>query len=144
MNSIDINEKEEKLVIERYTELKTERSRYITRWKDVQNFVAITNEVNTEFDDTKQPNEQKDVYINDPTAFISVNQAGDYLAGILWNLNAVTLEPSKYIKEKAGKDLSDFYKKATNIFLEQMNATDAGFQSILKSYCYEQLYSLFF
>lgn len=139
MNTIDITEQEEKLVIERFRELKTERNRYIDRWKDVQDYVAITNEINTEFEDNKQPNEQKDIFINDPTAFISVNQAGDYLAGILWNMNAVTLEPSKYIKDKAqGADLSDFYKKATDIFLEQMNATDAGFQSILKSYCYEQ------
>ncbi len=139
MNTIDITEKEENLVIERFKELKTERNKYIERWKDVQNYVAITNEINTEFEDNKQPNEQKDVFINDPTAFTSVNQAGDYLAGILWNLNAVTLEPSKYIKDKAqGIDLSAFYKKATEVFLEQMNATDSGFQSILKSYCYEQ------
>lgn len=139
MNTIDITEQEEKLVIERFRELKTERNRYIDRWRDVQDYVAITNEINTEFEDNKQPNEQKDIFINDPTAFISVNQAGDYLAGILWNLNAVTLEPSKYIKDKAqGADLSAFYKKATEVFLEQMNATDAGFQSILKSYCYEQ------
>lgn len=139
MYNIDLSEKEENLVIERFKELKTERNKYIDRWKDVQKYVAITNEINTEFEDNRQPNEQKDIFINDPTAFTSVNQAGDYLAGILWNLNAVTLEPSTYIKDKAqGTDLSAFYKKATEIFLEQMNATDSGFQSILKSYCYEQ------
>lgn len=139
MNDIDLNEKENKLVTGRFEELKTERNKYIPRWKDVKNLVSITNEVNSEFDDTQQPNEQKDVFINDPTAFICTNQAGDYLAGILWGLNAITLEPSEYIKKKAkGADLSEFYKKATEITLEQMNATDAGFQSILKSYCYEQ------
>lgn len=139
MNNIDITEKEQNLVIARYKELKSERTKYIPRWKEVQQYVAITNEVNSEFEDTQQPNEQKDIFINDPTAFSSVNQAGDYLAGILWSQNAVTLEPSKYVKEKAqGSDLSQFYKKATEVFLEQMNATDAGFQSILKSYCYEQ------
>lgn len=139
MNDIDLNEKENKLVTDRFQELKTERNKYIPRWKDVKNLVSITNEVNSEFDDTQQPNEQKDVFINDPTAFICTNQAGDYLAGILWGLNAITLEPSEYIKKKAkGADLSEFYKKATEITLEQMNATDAGFQSILKSYCYEQ------
>ena len=136
---MDITDKEQSLVIERFKELKEERTKYIPRWREIRDYVSITNEINSEFDETKQPNEQKDVFINDPTAFISVNQAGDYLAGILWNLNAVTLEPSKYIKEQAkGSDLSNFYKKATEIFLEQMNATDAGFQSILKSYCYEQ------
>jgi len=139
MNNIDIDEKENKLVIDRFTELKTERTKYIPRWREVQNLVSITNEINSEFEDTKQPSEQKDIFINDPTAFICVNQAGDYLAGILWGLNAITLEPSEYIKKKTkGADLSEFYKKATKVTLEQMNATDAGFQSILKSYCYDQ------
>lgn len=136
---MDITDKEQSLVIERFKDLKQERTRYTPRWREIREYVSITNEVNAEFEDTRQPSEQKDIYINDPTAFISVNQAGDYLAGILWNLNAVTLEPSKYIKDKAqGSDLSNFYKKATEVFLEQMNATDAGFHSVLKSYCYEQ------
>lgn len=136
---MDITDKEQSLVIERFKDLKQERTRYTPRWREIREYVSITNEVNAEFEDTRQPSEQKDIYINDPTAFISVNQAGDYLAGILWNMNAVTLEPSKYIKDKAqGSDLSNFYKKATEVFLEQMNATDAGFHSVLKSYCYEQ------
>ena len=139
MNTIDITEKEEKLVIELFQELKTERNKYIPHWKDIQNYVAITNDVNSEFEDNYNKSKQKDVFINNPTAFISVNQAGDYLAGILWNLNAVTLEPSEYIKNQSnGADFSDFYKKATETFLSQMNSSDAGFQSILKSYCYEQ------
>lgn len=139
MDTIDLTEKEEKLVVDRYKELKEERTRYISLWQDVQDYVSITNEVNSEFDKTREPNKQKDIFINDPTAFTSVYQAGDYLAGILWSNNAVTLEPSEYIKDKAqGADLSKFYKKATKVFLKQMNATDAGFQSILKSYCYEQ------
>lgn len=136
---IDIDDKESKLVIERFKELKTERNKYVPRWRDVQNYVAITNEINSEFEDTQQPSEQKDIFINDPTGFICVNQAGDYLAGILWNLNAVTLEPSDYIeRQSGGEDLSDFYKRSTKRFLEQMNATDAGFQSVLRSHCYDQ------
>ena len=139
MNNIDIDEKESQSVISRFTELKTERTRYIPRWREVQQLVAITNEINSEFEDTKQPNEQKDIFINDPTAFICTNQAGDYLAGILWGLDAITLEPSEYIKKKAqGKDLSDFYKKSTIKTLEQINATDAGFSSVLRTTCYDQ------
>ena len=139
MNNIDINEKENKLVIDMFSELKTERAKYIKRWKEVQELVAIANDINEEFEDTQQPNEQKDFYINDPTAFMCTNQAGDYLAGILWEPNNITLEPSEYIKNLTkGTDLSNFYKKATKVTLEQMNATDAGFLSILKSYCYEQ------
>ncbi len=136
---IDIDEKESALVIERFKELKTERNKYVPRWREIQEYVSITNEIHSEFEDTKQPSEQKDIFINDPTAFTCVYQAGDYLAGILWNLNAVTLKPSSYIKKQSGgTDLSEFYKHATEVFLEQMNATDAGFSSVLKSYCYDQ------
>lgn len=134
---IDIDEKESQFVIDYFKELKTERNKYVPLWRDIQHYVAITNEVNSEFEDTQQPSEQKDVYINDPTAFNCVNQAGDYLAGILWS--KVTLEPSEYVKKQAmGRDLSDFYEKATKVFNEQMNATDAGWLSVLKSYCYDQ------
>lgn len=137
--TIDITEKEETLVLEKFSQLKTERQKYIARWKDIQNFVAITNEVNSEFEDNENKNKQKDVFINDPTGFICTNQAGDYLAGILWGLNAITLEPSEYLKQIAkGADFSEFFKKATKITLDQMNSTDAGLNSILKSYAYEQ------
>lgn len=139
MFDIDIDEKEVRLVVDRYRELKQERSKYISRWRDIQNYVAIANDIDVEFEDKNQPSKQKDIYINSPTAFTSVWQAGDYLAGILWNKNAFTLEPSDYIKKiSQGTDYSEFYKRATEIALEQMNATDAGFASILKSYSYDQ------
>ena len=52
MNNIDIDDKESQLVINRFTELKTERTRYIPRWREVQQLCAITNEINSEFEDT--------------------------------------------------------------------------------------------
>ena len=139
MNNIDLNEKEECLVIEKFSQLKSERTKYTRLWKDVQDYVAITNNINSEFESESKEGKEKDLFINDPTGFICTNQAGDYLAGILWNLEAITLEPTDEIKKAAGSsDLSGFYKKATKITLEQMNSTDAGFLSILKSYCYDQ------
>lgn len=137
---IDLKEHEEKLVIEKFSQLKTERSKYINRWKDIQNYVALTNEINTEFEDNENPSKQKDIFINDPTGFICTNQAGDYLAGIMWNLNAITLEASDYVLKKSnGEEFPDFYKKATAKTLEQMNSTDAGLTAILKSHGYEQV-----
>lgn len=139
MNSIDLNEKEESLVIEKFSQLKSDRTKYVRLWKDVQDYVAITNNVNSEFETESKEGKEKDVFINDPTGFICTNQAGDYLAGILWNLEAITLEPTDEIKKASGgSDLSAFYKKATKITLDQMNSTDAGFLSILKSYGYDQ------
>ena len=61
---------EQELIIDRYKELKERRSRYVPKWKDIQNYVAITNDINTEFEDTKKESEQKDIFINDPTAFL--------------------------------------------------------------------------
>ena len=88
LNSIDLNEKEQKLVIEKFTQLKSERSKYISRWKDIENYVALTNNINSAFEDVESQGKQKDIFINDPTGFISTNQAGDYLSGILWGQNA--------------------------------------------------------
>ena len=138
LNVIDLNENENKLVLDRFKQLKNERAKYTSRWKDVQNYVAITNNINSAFEDNETATKEKDVYINDPTGFICTNQAGDYLAGILWNQNAITLEPTEEIKKQGGADLEAFYKKATTVTLEQMNSTDAGFLTILKSYCYDQ------
>lgn len=138
MNNIDLNEKEEKLVVERFSQLKTERNKYISKWKDIENYVALTNNVNYAFDDEEKQGTRKDVYINDPAGFICTNQAGDYLAGILWNKSAIALEPTEAIKKEANSELEAFYKRATERLLEQINATDAGFLTVLKSYCYDQ------
>lgn len=140
LNVIDLNEKENKLVIEKFSQLKSERSKYIARWKDVQDYVAITNNITSAFEDNEgSETKQKDVYINDPTGFICTNQAGDYLAGILWSQNAITLEPTEEVIKQGGEGLDEFYKKATEVTLNQINSTDAGFQTALKSYCYDQV-----
>lgn len=135
LNPIDLNENEEKLVINYYSDLANERSKYVPRWKDIQKYVSITNNVSELFEDTAQ--KQKDEYINDATGFKCTNQAGDYLAGILWS--DVAIEPSEYVKKKCkGADYSEFYKKCSEKFMDEMNATDAGLQTVLKSYCYDQ------
>lgn len=137
LNPIDLNENEEKLVINYYSDLANERSKYVPRWKDIQKYVSITNNVSELFDDSVQKQKQKDEYINDATGFKCTNQAGDYLAGILWS--DVVIEPSEYVKKKCkGADYSEFYKKCSEKFMEEMNATDAGLQTVLKSYCYDQ------
>ena len=64
LNSIDLNEKEEKLVIEKFTQLKSERSKYISRWKDIENYVALTNNINSAFEDVESQGKQKDVCVN--------------------------------------------------------------------------------
>ena len=60
---MNITDKEQSLVIERFKDLKQERTRYMPRWREIRDYVSITNEVNSEFEDTKQPSEQKDIFI---------------------------------------------------------------------------------
>lgn len=132
-------ENEHKLVIERYNQCKEERSNYITRWKDVENYLAINSDINSNFENTKQPSAKKDVYINDVTGYVCVNNAGDYLAGILWSPNMVDIEVSDYIANaSSGEKFEEFYKRVTERFNKQMNHSDAGFSTVLRSYCYDQ------
>ena len=64
LDKVDINDKEANLVFEKFSQLKTERQKYIPRWKDIQNYVAITNEINSEFEDNENKSKQKDVAKN--------------------------------------------------------------------------------
>lgn len=132
-------ETEHQLVIERYKQCKEERTNYIPRWKEVENYMAINSDINSDFQDEKHPTQKKDPYINDPTGFVCVNNAGDYLAGILWSADMVDIEPSDYILEQTnGEKYEDFFKSATTKFRKQMNHSDAGFSTVLRSYCYDQ------
>lgn len=131
---------ENEIVIERYKELKAERQLYIPLWKDIQKYVAIAQDICYNFEEETNKSKQKDVYINDATTFISVNQAGDYLAGILWQPNAVEIIPNQYILDQLSSDneLDDFYKNVTETTLAHINSSEAGFQTYLKAHCYDQ------
>lgn len=133
-----MNEIEQKLIIERYQQCKETREKYVSRWKDIERFIAINSDVNSNFDTTKTPAQDKDVYVNDPTGFVSTNNAGDYLAGVLWQPDSISIECSDELKEITGEAFEDFFKKVTETTLNQINHSDAGFQSVLRAYCYEQ------
>lgn len=128
---------EQKLVIERYNQCKEERMKYVPRWKEIEQYISITSDIDSNFEQTKYNSDTNDILINDTTAFSCVNNAGDYLAGILWSPEIVTIEPSEYIKE-TGNNFEKFFSKVTDKFKAQMNHSDAGFSTILRSYCYDQ------
>lgn len=131
---------ETEIIIERYKELKSERQLYVPLWKDIQKYVAIAQDISYNFDEETNKSKQKDVYINDATAYISVNQAGDYTAGLLWQANAVEVIPNQYILDQLASDneLDDFYKNVTDTTLAHINSSEAGFPTYLKSHCYDQ------
>jgi len=83
-----------------------------------------------------------DSEVNDPTAALSVNQAGDYLLGIMWGTGEKVLElqPTEEILQKVdGATIAPYYKFATKILLSQMNNAEAGLSTNLKPYVYDQV-----
>lgn len=126
----------------RYRELKAERDKYVPRWEEISKYVGIRVRPQTYFNQGEvNKTEDLDKFTEDPTASLSVQQAADYLKGIMWgNGNgAVSLEPSDDILELAGKETLDpWFKYASNQVLTQMNHPAAGLNSALNAYFYDQ------
>lgn len=126
---------------QRYNELKAERDKYVARWNEVSKYVGIRLDPQQYFYDESNKSEDLDKYTEDPTAALSVQQSADYLKGIMWGngVNAVSLLPSDDVLSIANKEEVDrWYKYATNQLLYQMNHSDAGLNTSLNAYFYDQ------
>jgi len=127
---------------ELYGSVKSNRARNLPLWQTISSVVGIG--VNPQYDatyDVKQ-GQQLDLLIDDPTAAISVNQAGDYIWGILWGTgdNVFNLVPSDYVLEMASKsELDKYYQFVSKRVLEDMNNPNAGLNTCAKPYCYDQV-----
>lgn len=126
-----------------YEELKTDWNNRRGEWEDISSFVGIN--VDTEYEYRTGSYDERgdlDEYVDDPTAAQSVNQAGDYLVGLMWGTgdNVFKLKPSVYVTELASEaELAEFYKFATSQALYHMNHEDAGLSGSLQPYAYDQM-----
>ena len=124
-----------------YVALKADADRERPLWNDIARVVGITVEPNLAMLGKAIRGKQKDEYVDDPTAAISVNQAGDYLHGIMWGTGdgVFSIEPSEYVLELAEKSsIEPYYKFTTERVLGQMNHAQAGLNSAFKPYFYDQ------
>lgn len=126
---------------ELYGELKANREQYLPLWKEIAKYVGI--QVDPNINDTKQHSKSNklDDLIDDPTAPLSVNQAGDYMQGVLWGTgeDILTLEPSDYVLEKTDtKSVNRYFQFATKRLLQQMNHPRSGLNASMKAYSYDQ------
>ena len=126
-----------------YSDLKTVWERKKPDWEDIAHFVGISVDVDYMQNRGKQSNNARDLdeYVDDPTAAISVNQAGDYLLGVMWGTGqeVFNIVPSDYVKELVDEAVvADYYQYATNRALYHMNHPDAGFSTALRPYTYDQ------
>lgn len=139
-----INSDEFNNVFQVYQTCKTNKSRYSAIWDRISQFVGI--QVNPDYGNGGDPQSfsstQLDQYMDDPTSAIAVNQAGDYLIGIMWGTGdkALTIQPSRYVKDllKDPNQLEEYYKFVSEQTLYHMNHSEAGLNSALVAYAYDQ------
>lgn len=126
----------------RYNELCAERDRYVGRWEETSKYVGIRVRPQQYYNEGKvNANEDLDKFTEDPTASLSVQQSADYLKGIMWGNgnNAISLEPTDDILQMADKSaVEPWYEYASNQLLAQMNHPNAGLNSALGAYLYDQ------
>ncbi len=132
-----------KQTLELYEQLKTNRDRTKPLWDSIANYVGIGVDPDYAYNGSKgTKGQQLDQFVDDPTAAISVNQAGDYLMGIMWGTgeNVLSLTPSKHVEELIDVEaVAPFFKYASDQTLHHMNHPEAGYQTALRPYAYDQV-----
>lgn len=130
-------------VYELYSACKTEWERNRPKWIDISRFVGIAVDTNYVYNsgNSTKAGQDLDVFVDDPTAALCVNQAGDYVMGIMWGTGdkVFDLVPSRYVTELVDAEVvEDYYDYATDQTLYHMNHSDAGLATVMKSYAYDQ------
>lgn len=130
------------IIKKRYNELKSERQKYVSRWEDIARYVGIRVRPQNYFNQGEvNKDEDLDKYTEDPTASLSVQQAANYLKGIMWGNGdgAISIEPSDDVLELVNGDyVMPWYEYASEQILTQMNHSNAGLNSALDAYLYDQ------
>jgi hypothetical protein len=127
---------------EMWTSMKTLGDRYKPLWDDISNYAAISVEPDYLWNNNQNKSQQRDEYVDDPTSALSVNQAGDYLIGIMWGSGEEVFDliPSRYVLEFAeSSDVEEWFKFATAQALYHMNHSESGFHTALSAYAYDQV-----
>lgn len=130
-------------IYDRYAEMKIAWEKKRGDWVEIAKFVGITVDMNYINNQGKDKDNQRDpdFFVDDPTAAISVNQAGDYMLGIMWGTGegVLNIKPSRYVLELVDEALvEDWYDFATDQTLYHMNHQDAGFSTAMRPYAYDQ------
>jgi hypothetical protein len=124
-----------------YDELISARAEYEPIWFDISRYVGIS--VSPEYTHSRQPKgQERDQYVDDPTAALSVNQAADYLQGIFWGTgeDALSLEPADWVLQRSDRTyLCDYFKFRTDQLLNNMNHSESGLNSAMKCFFPDQV-----
>lgn len=130
-----------KKIWETYTQMKANGERYKPLWDRISQLVGISVQPDYQWTNYLIKSRQLDEYVDDPTSAISVNQAGDYMVGIMWETGegVFRLKPSRYVTAMVDPAVvKEFFSYATDQVLYHMNHPDAGYVSALQPYAYDQ------
>lgn len=134
--------KKDEDIIQLYAALAAERDEYIPHWRDISKYVGIRVDTDFAYNKNRGNNSKSlDEFVDDPTSAIAVQQAGDYLVGLMWGTgdNVISLVPSRYVLEYDTLEaLQDYYGFITDQTLYHMNHADAGLHTCLMPYAYDQ------
>jgi hypothetical protein len=125
-----------------YTRLKTKADENRSLWDDIANLVGIRVDPDYKYTVNHTEGDKLDQLVDDPTAALSVNQAGDYLLGLVWGSgdDVIDLEPTDDILQLTDEaTVAEYYRYATKSLLSQMNHSNAGLSTALKPYMYDQV-----
>jgi len=126
-----------------YSACKTEWEQNRSRWVDISRFVGISVDTNYMRNmATPTKGRDTDIYVDDPTAALSVFQSGDYMSGIMWGTGdgVFDIVPSRYVTEMvSAEEVQEYFAFATEQALYHMNHHDAGLSGAMKSYAYDQM-----
>lgn len=118
-----------------YNQMKDEKSKCSDRFDKIGKLVNLTDV------DSQTVNEGQEVanYVNDSTAYQAMIQSGRSFVGILWNgKGTFKFLPPNDMKDDPeddfDEDLLKFYERATDIVINQMDDSDAGFSKALERY----------
>ena len=138
------NNKDYKRVLNIYSSLQKDWDRQKPLWDKISRYVGISVDSDYKYNQASNAKNGRsfDEYIDDPTSAISVNQAGDYLCGVMWGTGegVFDLLPSRHVLELTDTaNVADYYGFATDQVLYHMNHPEAGYLTSLKPYAYDQV-----
>lgn len=127
---------------ELWKDLKSNGERYKPIWDDISKYTGISVNPDYIWHNESSKDRAADEYVDDPTSAISVNQAGDYLVGIMWGTGDQVFDmvPSRYVLELAdAAEVEEWYKFASDQALYHINHPESGFHTALRPYAYDQM-----
>ena len=134
-NKIDL-----KKIKQRYTELYSEKSKWVGLWNDIGRFIRIEKQ-NLGADDPATNGNNIDQDINDPSSVLSISASASNLYGIfIGDGNFISLEPSEETEQddEISDEVKDYLEFVSKRILKELNSENANFKKCFLEHLKDQ------